>query len=132
MKVDNDIEADRLQTNIMLSEKYSEWLANDEKRIFPQFNPNIDDDWQVLWSSFANSEKDKACYIGVEKNSQDGALLPAVIFLPQEIGSQYILNVVNSDIYHRGRVLQYIKKEQESILTGEYIYYRGKIEIKGS
>ncbi len=131
MKVDNDIEVDRLQTNIMLSERYSQWFANDEKRTFPQFSPNIDDDWKVLWSGFANSEKNKV-HIGVERNSQDGTFLPTVIFSPQEITPQYILNVVNSDIYHRGRVLQYLKKEQEILFTGEYIYYQGRIEIKDS
>ncbi|MFH1191645.1 MAG: ABC transporter ATP-binding protein [Candidatus Omnitrophota bacterium] len=129
MKVNNNIEIDRLQTNIMLSERYNQWFANDEKRIFPQFNPNIDDDWDVLWSGFADSEKNKA-HIGVEREPRDGAFLPTVIFSPQEITPQYMINVVNSDIYHRGRVLQYLKKEQEILLIGEYIYYQGKIGIK--
>jgi len=129
IKVDNDIEVDRLQTNIMLSERYSQWFANDEKMIFPPFSPDIDDDWQVLWSGFANSKKNKV-HIGVERSSRDGTSLPTVIFSPQKITPQYILNVVNSDIYHRGRVLQYLKKEQEILFTGEYIYYQGNIEIK--
>jgi ABC-type polysaccharide/polyol phosphate transport system ATPase subunit len=131
MKVDNDIEFDRLQTNIMLSERYAVWFANNEKRTFPPFNKNIDDDWEVLWSNPTNNEKNEA-YIGVEKTCPNNIILPTLIFSPQKISSHGFLNVVNSDTYHRGRVLQYLKKERKKILTGEYSYYKGTMEIKGT
>jgi hypothetical protein len=124
MKVDKEIEIDRLQANLMLSEMYSQWLAAEGKGFFPPFKIDIDDDWDCLWAAGKDSQ-----YIGILQEKND---LPAVLFYPQEFISGWLLRIVNSDIYHRGRVLQYLKKEQETILTGEYTYSKGKIEIKDS
>jgi len=129
MKVEGPIEVDRLQTNIMLSEKYQEWLAPTQKKNFPPFSGHMDDDWDVLWSNLANREKTRD-YIGAGKTSGDGILLPAVIFFPEEMDPRWFLNIVNSDLYHRGRVLQYLKKDEQILLPGEYPYYKGRIRLE--
>ncbi len=131
MRVDGAIEIERLQANLMLSENYREWIANSNKGIFPQFNGNIDDDWDVLWSNSSHKDKKKD-YIGLLKNSIDNASLPEIIFLPEDMDLEWSLNIVNSDLYHRGRVLQYLKQEKQILSPGEYRYFRGKIKIEES
>lgn len=131
LKVDREIEVDRLQTNLMLSENYREWIANSYKGNFPQFNGNIDDDWEVLWSNSSHKDKKKD-YVGLLKNSIDNASFPKIMFLPEDIDSGWSLNIVNSDLYHRGRVLQYLKNEKKILSPGEYRYFRGSIKIEES
>jgi len=131
LKVDREIEVDRLQTNLMLSENYREWIANSNKGIFPQFNGNIDDDWEVLWSNSSHKDKKKD-YIGLLKNNIGNASSSKIIFLPEDMDLGWFLNIVNSDLYHRGRVLQYLKKGKQILLPGEYRYFRGKIRIEES
>jgi ABC-type polysaccharide/polyol phosphate transport system ATPase subunit len=129
LRVDRRIIVDRLQTNIMLSENYKEWLANNDKGFFPAFKGNIDDDWQVLWSGPESTKKSQG-YIGALKNYEGNNYLPTVKFFPQNIDSAWHLCIINSDLYHRGRVLQYLKKGEISLSPGEYLYYQGKIVIE--
>lgn len=130
LKVDKKITVDRMQTNIMLSENYKEWLANDkDKGSFPAFKGDIDDEWEILWSEVGSIEKSERC-IGVLKNYEGVKYLPTVKFFPQNIDSGWHLNIINADLYHRGRVLQYLKKEEKTLLPGYYSYFKGKIVIE--
>ena len=124
MKLDREIEVDRLQTNLMLSEKYSEWITDKEKGLFPSFKEDIDDNWDCI-KSFGDSPR----YIAAEKTSEDKDQLPSVIFLPQTLNPDWHLNIINSDIYHRGRVLQYLDSRNRTISPGEYPYFSGTISI---
>ena len=131
MKVDKEVELDRLQTNIMLSEKYKEWEAGQYRGAFSQFRGDIDDDWEVLWSSIDTKEK-KIEFLAAANDSNKEIQLPTVIFMPEITGSNFILNIVNSDLSHRGRILQYLNKEKNNILPGEYHYFQGRIKLRDS
>ncbi|NQU19307.1 ABC transporter ATP-binding protein [bacterium] len=126
--VDKEIEVDRLQTNIMLSERYNQWITNTEKGIFPSFKGGIDDDWEIL-STDGGIEQNGEKFIGVLENGQDGKHFPSVKLIPRQIDSQTRLNIVNSDLYQRGRVLQCLQKGRQFLLPGEYVYFRGEIII---
>lgn len=129
MKVDSRIEIDRLQTNVMLSERYKQWLTSKDRGVFPEFKGDIDDDWEVLWSNLTSKKKFKE-HIGVISYYGDGLSLPKVIFSPEELEPKWMLNVINSDLYHRGRILQYLNNQSKILLPGEYPYYQGKIKIE--
>jgi ABC-type polysaccharide/polyol phosphate transport system ATPase subunit len=125
MKVEKEIEVDRLQTNLMLLEKYSHWLTDNARGPFPLFKGNVDDDWDCIY----NRENDCG-YIAVSDGSVPQGNLPLVKLISNETDSDCILNIVNSDIYHRGRVLQYLNPKYRKIPTGEYDYFSGKIIIE--
>ena len=125
MKVDKAIEADRLQTNLMLSERYSKWLTDNEKGTFPVFKESIDDDWDCIWSG----QKDTK-YVSAIKESVNNGYLPSIILSPTKLNSDWCLNVINSDIYHRGRVLQYLNNQTMKFLPQEYSYFNGSIIIE--
>lgn len=125
MKVEEEIEIDRLQTNLMLSEIYSQWIANKEESLFPPFKENVDDDWDCVRLGQKDTE-----YIGVAKIQTPKVCLPAVKFYPQTLNSKWLLNIINSDIYHRGRVLQHLNSTKKLFSAGEYIYFRGTIAIE--
>jgi len=126
MKIREEIEADRLQTNLMLSEEYLEWITDRANGPFPSFKKDADDDWQPIWSGDAGTQ-----YIGVDvvEGLEGRPSLPAVRFHPRTISSDWYLNVVNSDIYHRGRVLQYLNPVRRTIPPGEYPYFCGIIPV---
>lgn len=124
MRVDKQIEVDRLQANLMLSEEYFRWITNKEKGTFPLFKEDVDDDWDCIYSVGYSK-----C-IGVLENHADKNSLPTVIFSPQKLNSDWCLNIINSDIYHRGRVLQYLNTQKVKILPGEYVYFNGRILIE--
>jgi hypothetical protein len=49
MEVLERINVDRQQTNLMLSERYREWIVSGKiKGTFPEFRNDIDDDWDRL------------------------------------------------------------------------------------
>ncbi|MBL7196977.1 MAG: ABC transporter ATP-binding protein [Candidatus Omnitrophica bacterium] len=130
MKVNSEVEVDRLQTNIMLIEQYKEWVSAKDKGFFSDFKGNIDDDWEVLWSN-ANGVKKYDSYVGVFKNCEGkDSCLPTVKFHTQGIDPGWCLNVVNADLFHKGRVLQCLDKGKRLLLPGEYPYYKGTIEIE--
>ena len=131
MIVDKKIDVDRLQTNIMLSGTYKRWMTNNEGGLFPDFEGNIDDDWQVLWSD-ADIIKADENYIGVADGRDSNNYLPIVKLIPGSIDPEWQLNILNSDLYHRGRVLQYLKKENTVLSPGEYPYFKGEILIEGN
>ena len=123
MDVDQEIEIDRLQTNLMVSEKYSQWLKEQAKSYFPAFNNEIDDEWGVIYS-----EKNIQ-YIGVSTNSEDKTVLPLIALFPNRMDSDCRLNIINSDIYHRGRVLQCLDTDKKLVPVRDYLYFSGKFII---
>lgn len=123
MNVFKEIKIDRLQMNLMLLEKYSQWIADKERGCFPLFKGDITDDWQQVYSVDRNE------YIGVSERLTNKGLLPSVTFSPQKLNSDWLLNIVNSDIYHRSRVLQYLNSKMISLVPGEYSYACGTIII---
>lgn len=125
MKVGKEMEVDRTQTNLMLSEKYKNWIAGKEKGEFPDFKHDINDDWHRLWSGDAGRGK-----IGVSANNSPGGALPEVLFSCREASAEQYLNIVNSDIYHRGRVLQLLDQTKKILPPGEYRYFNGEIRIE--
>lgn len=127
MVVDKKITLERQQINIMLSERYEEWFTKEDKGTFPLFKPDVDDDWDVIWSKSKIIEKE---FIAAAEDSKKNKDLPKVKLVLKQINSDWQLNIVNSDIYHRGRILQYLKNKKEDLLPGEYLYYKGSIEIE--
>jgi hypothetical protein len=125
MTVHESIEVDRCQTNIMVSEKYSEWFTESQKGVFPSFLGGIDDDWQVIHSSLPGS--DKKHFIGLAGKRENGLVLPFIrLFTHSKKGKA---NILNSDLYHRGRLLQYLESDKLIIEPGEYEYFKGDIVI---
>jgi len=124
MKVEKEIEVDRLQTNLMVSEIYSQWVKDKEKHRFPVFKDDIDDDWDIIYSG-QNGIK----YIGVMESAEDKSRLPSIILCPEEFNADHRLNIVNSDVYHRGRVLQFVDANKKILPPADYLYFDGKIII---
>ncbi len=122
--VQKDIEVERLQTNVMLSEKYKKWHSFSQKGIFPEFRPDIDSDWEIIVSD--NDYKGKCVAVDEVKEG-----FPEVNFYVDKAFSAGRLNIVNSDLYHRARLLQWVDDRQERIKVGEYLYCEGKIIFNG-
>ena len=129
MTITDKIEIDRMQVNLMLSENYAEWILNRQKGVFSPFKSDIDDDWEVLCSQAAGADR-QGC-IGALKNCHNGSCLPEVKLSPQHSQEGWHLNIINSDLFHRGRVLQHVKKDKTVLLPGEYAYGEGRITIEG-
>ncbi|MFH1045403.1 MAG: ABC transporter ATP-binding protein [Candidatus Omnitrophota bacterium] len=121
LEVEKEIAVDRLQTNLMLSETYSNWSANGSQGAFPEFKAQVNDDWECLWQAHAQAEQ-----VSIAAKSP---VLPEVIFMPQAANLPGKVVVVNSDIYHRGRVLQYLDAKSKTIAPGKYHYFSGSVRI---
>jgi len=124
MKVDKEIEVERLQTNIMLSRKYSHWFTDNERGIFPLFDKDVDDNWSYIWHGKTNNK-----YIGVLENHTDEISFPTLVILPQILNQDWFLSIINSDIYHQGRVLQYINPDRKILLPADHLYFNSRIII---
>ncbi len=129
MRVNKEIGIDRQQTNIMLSEEYKQWAFNKNEGTFPLFDGNVDDDWGVI-SSCCLSEDNKF-YAGVKRIRKKESYFPEIIFTPFFRSQQDKLNIVNTDLNFRGRVLQYLDDVPISLMPGEYIYSKGEIMVNG-
>jgi ABC-type polysaccharide/polyol phosphate transport system ATPase subunit len=123
MDTDQEIKADRLQTNLMVSERYSRWLKDGKEYPFPEFDNQVDDEWEVIHS--AKNGKS----VGVTDGPGNKFSWPSITFLPDKIKPAGRLNIVNSDIYHRGRVLQYLDIDKTLPAGGDYAYFSGKFVI---
>ncbi|MFH0984774.1 MAG: ABC transporter ATP-binding protein [Candidatus Omnitrophota bacterium] len=126
MIVNEDIEMDRIQTNIMLSERYDAWRAHGVSGILPPFKANIDDDWEVVYST-DNKEGVPDGWVAVS-----AAGLPEVRIGPCGPSITKTLNIVNSDLYHRGRVLQYLERNPGKLRPEEKIDLMARIVIQES
>lgn len=119
MRVDKEIKSDRLQTNLMLLEKYCSWASDKEKGLLPSFKKNVDDDWDLIWPG--NNHARSITVTAKESH------LPSAVLTSYTLDQNWRLVIVNSDIYHRGRILQCLNSENEIILPGEYNYFHGEI-----
>lgn len=124
MTLDETIEVDRLQTNLMLSEGYSQWVKGKERYLFPEFRADIDDDWDVIYS-----ERNGLNYVCVVGEAQGESALPAVKLSPYGPVAGFCLHIVNSDVYHRGRVLQHLDFTRKVLPAAEYLYFYGRIMV---
>lgn len=123
MRIDKKIEVERLQVNLMLSERYLEWLAPKARGLFPLFKTDIDDDWHCIWQ-----QKEAAQSIAVAAKCIEKEKMPSVVLSPQGPNKDWHLKIINSDICHRGRVLQYSNSQKQTILPGEYNFFSGSIK----
>ncbi len=122
MKVEREIGVDRLQTNVMLSEMYSRWKTDKEVSAFPLFKDGINDDWDCVHIAQGAS-------IGV-LGQKDKEVLPEVILSPSAPCPGWVLNIVNSDMNHRGRVLQYLNAANTILAAGVYPYFSGRVIVR--
>lgn len=122
MRVDAQVEIDRFQVNAMLSENYLQWASGEGEGAFPVFAGDTDDDWSRVYSAGGD-------YIGVTGNAINKNLFPRVSLHKYRSSQNGRLNIVNSDVYHRARVLQYLVDRKNIIPEGEYAYFSGKISI---
>lgn len=125
IKAEKAVEIDRAQTSLMVLEKYSRWTADGNNGIFPLFKKDIGDDWDCIHST----ENGSGC-VAVSGGPEHENELPSIVFFPETALPGNSLNVLNSDIYHRGRVLQYSNQKKTIILPGEYAYFHGNISFK--
>ena len=121
--IEKEIELDRFQANIMFSERFSQWLGGKEEGYFPEFRDDVNDDWDCLWCG-----KDDDRLIGLKENLAHK--LPEVSLFLHELNPQWRLKIINSDRYHRGRLLQYASSLKTSFSPGEYPYFSGTLTIK--
>jgi len=124
MKINNEIEADCLQANLMLSEIYSQWIKEGEAHSFPVFDNSIDDKWDTVYSGRGGARG-----IGVARKMEQGLFLPEITLSAQEINPGQRINIINSDVYHRGRVLQFLDPVKRIIPAGDYLYFCGEFII---
>lgn len=128
MQVHEEISFDCLQTNIMLSERYNKWFTQSDQGSFPEFKGDIDDNWDIVWP-YSSVRQSQPMYVGVSNQSLDKTLLPGIKLFCHARQKNERLNVVNSDLYYRGRVLRCSQNEKTFFLPGQYQFYTGKIEV---
>lgn len=129
MIVEEGLEVDRLQTNIMLSEFYDKWSSAGNEGVLPDFTGDIDDDWQVIFSAGINKS---GLYPILAPDSCAGKAFPEIGIAPDGMGEEWQVNLLNSDLYHRGRMLQCLKAGKEKLSAGEYPYFNGRILLESS
>ncbi len=124
MIVDRAIEVDRLQANLMLLERYTRWTCGTDSGEFPDFKDTLDDDWDSV-----HRETDVSGPVGVGAVQSPSEYMPAVRVSYKSSSFAWTPTIINSDIYHRGRVLQVLNSEKQKIPAGEYMYFIGEIKI---
>ncbi len=126
MEINKEVEIESAQTNLMVSEIYSRWIKDTLVQDFPVFNNNLDDKWDVIYSS-----EDNARRIGVAKTSDQEKSLPTITLFNQGVNANQRLNIVNSDVYHRGRLIQCLDPIKLIMAPGNYFYFAGDFSIDG-
>ncbi len=108
------LQLERYQVNLMLSEGYEGWRAGEQTGLFPAFSRDLDEDWQVVAS--ADSKETVSVF---SKN------LPLLTFSGS--GPKGGLQVLNSDLQFRGRVLRWSAAETSA---GTQSLFKGRILIR--
>ncbi len=122
MEILEKINLDREQTNLMLLERYKEWVVCGKvKGRFPEFKQDVDDDWHRIWSG---GLEDEIGVLGVAGNEKS---LPSITFSGFSQGE--IVNIVNSDVFYRGRILQCLRQNRGGLIPGKYDYFSGRITL---
>ena len=132
MEVFEPVSIAKEQANIMLSDKYMEWeTQSSQKGLLPEkFREDVNDDWDIICSA-----KAKDSFIKIIGFNNDGMDFPSVTFDCGSQGEEYKVNIINSNPFYKGRVLQCLKENNEKrsdYLPGKYHYFSGKISIKSS
>jgi len=129
MEVKSPVDILKQQANLMLSEDYGRWICDgDNSGGFPKFREETDDDWDCIWTTEGASQWIGACGEDNKKNP-----IPTLKFYPQAVTGNEKTNIVNSNLYYRGRVLQQLKENDESkkrYEPGTYKYFSGKIKVE--
>ncbi|MDD5019264.1 MAG: ABC transporter ATP-binding protein [Candidatus Omnitrophica bacterium] len=120
---------ERFQTNVMLSESYRQWFSHEAEGVFPEFKDVLDDEWEELWAA-RNGYDPARAFVGVKAASCLGRLCPSVVFTCAADGKEGALAVVNSDVYHRGRVLRFSHEPPSVWKNGFRLVCRGKIVLQ--
>ncbi|MFA6217639.1 MAG: ABC transporter ATP-binding protein [Candidatus Omnitrophota bacterium] len=124
MIVEQEIEVDRIQANLMLLERYTRWTAGKSSGEFSDFKDTLDDDWDSVYR-----ETNGLGCIGVGAVKDSSVYMPAVHVSYRKSSFTWVPTVINSDIYHRARVLQMLNSKTQKIPAGEYMYFIGEIKI---
>ena len=132
MEVFEPVSIAKEQANIMLSDKYMEWeTQSSQKGLLPEkFREDVNDDWDIICSA-----KAKDSFIRIKGFNDQGTDFPSVTFDCGSQGEEYKVNIINSNPFYKGRVLQCLKENNEKrsdYLPGKYHYFSGKISIKSS
>ncbi|MEI7751185.1 MAG: hypothetical protein WCJ71_03745, partial [Candidatus Omnitrophota bacterium] len=130
LNVQEPIKLEHIQVNIMLSELYGKWMGRDSGGELPPFKNDGGDEWPSVWSSGQiSSERINFAKIF---GGQEGFSLPAIKFLLSEKGDlKHSLNILNSDICHRGRILQCMVEADGGVfLPGKYSVCNSTITLE--
>ena len=119
-----DVCFERMQTNLMVSQEHIKWEAGESMGEFPAFKKDIKDDWQCLWAGGQTST-----LISAMTQAGKGQTQKISLCLKKEI-EEMSLKIVNSDMCHRGRVLQYGCSGEREFLKGEYSVFEGTIKVQ--
>jgi len=130
MEVSETVSIVKEQSNIMLSDKYKEWeTQSGQKGLLPEkFRDNVNDDWDTIYSANAGDS-----FISIKGFNDHGTDFPSVTFDCRPLNEEYKVNIINSNPFYKGRVLQCLKEKNEkssNYLPGKYHYFSGKISIK--
>src|SRR3972149_4157469 len=130
MEVVEPVNIVKEQANIMLSNKYTEWkTSGDVKGIMPEsFREDINDDWETIYSANA-----RETFVKLPGFKSDGIEYPSVTLDFRLKNEGYMANIINSNPVYRGRVLQCLKKNDETrqkYSPGKYHYFSGKLSVK--
>ncbi|MFH2145975.1 MAG: ATP-binding cassette domain-containing protein [Candidatus Omnitrophota bacterium] len=119
------IDADRLQTNIMVSELYDKWVGSQAQGVFPDFKGEADDDWDVVRSEPCGAGQ----IAGVEMAAAGQRQLPSITFYPDAAAQNWAMAIVNSDLHHRSRLLQHVNKGVMKFVPQQIVKCNFKILI---
>lgn len=122
LRVEKGVELDRLQANIMLSEMFSQWSSGRHTGVFPDFRGDIDDDWDCLWAAEGGE------YMATLQGDP-GCGMPDISLAVRPSDPKWSLKILNSDMYHRGRLLQCSSAFKTKLPPADYPYFSGKLTI---
>jgi len=124
MDVGQRIQVEREQTNVMAGTGYTGWQSTASKGLFPaSFTQEFDGDWQILASSLAKNGR----FISLKAL----AALPQLRFGAAPVNPGTVLNVVQSDDFFRGRLLQAQWRSPRGMVLnpGRFFYFEGTVDI---
>jgi len=92
------------QMNLMISEKYKEWLADGEKNIFPKIPNNC-----TFWEDLLLRKPTLNC-IAVYETGPEAVELPSICFSCTHARSDETIKVCNTDYQNNAHVLRYMSR----------------------
>lgn len=123
--VNKSFSVERQQLNLMLKEKYQEWICGSGKKgKFPQFSGGLDSDWSCVYAAQENEEK-----VGVMEADGGMSSLPQISLKGGLTGKSSTLCILNSDVYFRSRVLQCLNMAPENFSPGTYKFFSGSVDF---